>query len=362
LVKKFRVLRDGYNYNGISPEWFNRRTLRQFSALTNVQELEIYDLDIPNFMPRIRQYFGHFLPTLRSLALGAPKGCCRQILFFIGLFQHLEDLTLFEVIVDSWRRKVPADDLTLIPLFVPPLRGRLVVACLTRVAILKDMIDLFGGIRFRYMDLFDVKGMRLLLNACAKTLESLQLYPNDPRGEQLCLEGMRFPTNDFTAKSSLRDFNLSGNTSLQTFEVAARSTVSWGGSRAPSPATLRFLRTALSTITSPAFSEVIVFYQHCDFLGVTSYPRYSQSIYREMTPADRAKEASWHRSQFGLFREMYAVRGFRLVLCADVWDAVGEYAVGVLKRAVAVEKAKKRLDYLPSEPLVIYDPKGSWKG
>jgi len=34
--------------------------------------------------------------------------------------------------------------------------------------------------------------------------------------------------------------------------------------------------------------------------------------------------------------------------------------VGVLKRAIVVEKAVKRLYYLPSEPLMIYRPRGSW--
>ena len=63
------------------------------------------------------------------------------------------------------------------------------MTCFTRVGILEDMIGLFGGLRFRGMDLFFVHGMRLLLDACAETLETLKLYPNDPRGEELFLEG-----------------------------------------------------------------------------------------------------------------------------------------------------------------------------
>ena len=59
------------------------------------------------------------------------------------------------------------------------------MTCFTRVGILKDMIDLFGGIRFHYMDLFCVYGVRLLLDASADTLEILRLYPHDPRGERL---------------------------------------------------------------------------------------------------------------------------------------------------------------------------------
>ena len=62
---------------GLSPTMFNSRTLRQFSALTNVRELEVEYLDIPDFIPRIRRYFKHFLPTLTSLGLREPRGSDR---------------------------------------------------------------------------------------------------------------------------------------------------------------------------------------------------------------------------------------------------------------------------------------------
>ena len=144
--------------------------------------LEIDDLDIPNFMPRIREYFGHFSPTLRSLALSKPKGSCRQTVFFIGLFQYLEDLELFGGALDPSESE-QVEDPALIPLFIPPLQGRLKVVCSKGVGLWNDMIDLFGGLRFHYMDLFDVDGTRLLVNACAETLETLRVYTTDPRGE-----------------------------------------------------------------------------------------------------------------------------------------------------------------------------------
>ena len=50
-------------------------------------------------------------------------------------------------------------------------------------------MDLFKGIRFHHMELFDVDGMRVLMDACAETLETLRVYPTDPRGEQLSLKG-----------------------------------------------------------------------------------------------------------------------------------------------------------------------------
>ena len=178
LVKKLRIWSRRRRPNQISPAQFNRRTLRQFSTLTNIQDLEIDRLDIPGFMPRLRRYFGHLLPTVRSLTLKRPKGCHRQILYFIGLFQHLENLKLLFPPNEDFVE--PANLPTLIPLFTPPLRGQLTMTFVRGAMILRDMISLFGGIRFRHMDLFNVDGMRLLLDACAETLETLRLYPPNP--------------------------------------------------------------------------------------------------------------------------------------------------------------------------------------
>ena len=94
FVKKFRVCVESSDTAMFSLKRLNWGILRQFSALTNVRELAIDYLDVPSFMPRIRRHFGHFSPTVRSLALRKPKGTSRQIIFFIGLFQHLDDLEL----------------------------------------------------------------------------------------------------------------------------------------------------------------------------------------------------------------------------------------------------------------------------
>jgi hypothetical protein len=177
LVKEFRVREP---YGKFSPRRFNCCILRQFSALTNVQKLEIESLDIPGFMPRIQRSFGHFLPTVQSLTLKGPKGSHREIIYFIGLFQHLQDLELYNL---SSYQKVPAGNPTLTPAFIPPLRGWLKLVWINGVNLLKDMIDLFEGIRFRYMELYRVHGIQYLLDACAKTLECLVLYPADNPGE-----------------------------------------------------------------------------------------------------------------------------------------------------------------------------------
>lgn len=183
FVKKLFIWDNDHRViNQFSPERFNHRILRQFSGLTNVRELYLGGLNILSFMPRVPQFFGHFLPTLRSLALWSPRGSSRQIIFFTGLFRHLEDLTLRYVTLETSERGQP-DDLTLIPPFAPPLRGRFVAMGITRAGFLQAMIRLLGGIRFRYMDLFNVGETRLILNACADTVETLRLYPADPLDE-----------------------------------------------------------------------------------------------------------------------------------------------------------------------------------
>ena len=125
LVKDLRIFGDSDMGSWVTPKLIDRCILSQFKAFVNVRELRIGHLDIPSFMPRIRRYFGHFLPTVQSLTLGSPQGSHRQIIFFIGLFQHLDDLMLHDIKLSSWQVE-PVNDVTLIPRFSPPLRGRLV--------------------------------------------------------------------------------------------------------------------------------------------------------------------------------------------------------------------------------------------
>ena len=194
LVKRLRI-RGYYSWEKLSPKLFTCCILRHFRTLTNVRKLEIDRLDIPRFMPRIKRYFKHFMPTVRSLFLREPRGSNRQIIYFIGLFQHLQDLRFFsDYGLNSW--KDLAGDPTLVPEFVPPLRGWLRLTHFRRAGLLKDMIHLFGGIRFRYLHFHDVDGMRLVLDACAKTLENLVLDPTDPRSEQLSLKSIRVLANN----------------------------------------------------------------------------------------------------------------------------------------------------------------------
>ena len=181
LVHRFRIrLPHGSKFAPKRLNWFN---LRYFSALSNLQELGIDYLQVSSFMPTIRKCFGHLSQTLRFLALKEPNGSCRQIVYFIGLFPNLQDLKL------HYRRPMDEEehpaDAELTPLSVPPLQGWLTLVCFAKEDIVKDMITLFGGLRFRHMDLFGVSCAQLLLDECAETLETLRLYPTDPHGEKV---------------------------------------------------------------------------------------------------------------------------------------------------------------------------------
>ena len=177
LVKQLRIRKSGYRSTDFTSEQFYSSALRYFSALTNLRELGIDDLEVSNFMPNIRRCFGHFASTLQFLALREPKGSCREILYLIGLFPNLQDLKLcYPFPTEEQETTV---DTALVPLSVPPLRGRLTLTCFTRRKLMEDMIALFGGLRFRCMDLFRVNCVQLLLNACAETLERLRLYPTE---------------------------------------------------------------------------------------------------------------------------------------------------------------------------------------
>ena len=305
------------------------RTQRNFSELINVREFSIDMLYIPDFIPRIQEHFGQFSPTLRSLTLTSPAGSGRQVVYFIGLFPHLEDLELR----DQWYSPGNKEGgLGLIPSFVPPLRGRLTAHCPVN-GFGKAVLDMFGEILCRHMDLRE-GGIQYLLYACPNTLETLRLDATNICGEKFSLKGTKALADNFTGRFC-RDLDLSRNRSLRKLEITASSIMGVMGVRAPTAIPSSF-KTMISSIKSPVFSDVVVIYQQGDF-------------YNDLYPAHTStnEESRYHR-QFKVLREMHKARDYRLVLSAS---CVGDDSVRELKRAVAVERAKGGL---PSQIAVEY--------
>ena len=71
----------------------------------------------------------------------------------------------------------------------------------TRAEHLGDMINPFRGLGFRSMDLCNMKGVRLLLDACAITSEALWLHQTYPRCEGFSLEDVRVLASAFLQRA-----------------------------------------------------------------------------------------------------------------------------------------------------------------
>jgi hypothetical protein len=112
------------------------------------------------------------------------------------------------------------------------------------------------------------------------------------------------------------------------------------------------LNYTLSTITSTVFSEVIVFYQDNDIMEHT--------LRVPPTPYLRESRSMWkflpHHSVSRVLRELCQTWDFKLVLCADIWGLLADFAVRELEWLVAVERFEGRLDDFPSRLLVTCSP------
>lgn len=144
--------------------------------MENLQELRTANLDFSEF-PKFEKYLGHFAPTLRSVALSRPKyGACRDLLDFLRLFSKLGDIEIsyYHCRLEASR---PLDD-ELVPI-TGGLRGHLTLHIFSDEGLLKDMVVVFGGLRFTSMDLQYVQGIPFLLKACAATLETFCVHSVD---------------------------------------------------------------------------------------------------------------------------------------------------------------------------------------
>jgi hypothetical protein len=158
-----------------TPQTFSHRSLSYFSAFTNVQTLVPGCLDISSFIPGIERYFGHFSPTLRSIALISPTCTPRQLSHFLSLFPNLDDIAIWEC--HNHPPDGPTFDTGLVPFSTPKLRGRLMLHCSAFVETWTSLIASGGGPQFHYMDLHGVGHCApVLFEACAETLETLRFY------------------------------------------------------------------------------------------------------------------------------------------------------------------------------------------
>ena len=173
--------------------------------------------------------------------------------------------------------------------------------------------------------------MRLLLDECAETLETLRLYPTDLYGEVFRKREKGINSSEeFVANNHalLRDFNLSRNKSLRTLETTASSIGDAEGTASD------FFVTVLSSVTSLVPVDVVIIYRDIHFeIPFADYSSYQRRL-----------EVS---------HKIHSTRGFRLVLCADVCDRVVERAIQGLEDFVKAGRMKGGLSRFPYKPLII---------
>jgi len=117
----------------------------------------------------------------------------------------------------------------------------------------------------------------------------------------------------------LQHFDLSRSRSLRTLETTAESIIS-------ADTASDFLKSVLSTIPPPVPLDIIILYRDRD-LGA----RIECKICKPTKPVCFGHNFPWewdfyaecYRRQLKVFQEMYSVRDFRLILCADAFDCVG---------------------------------------
>ena len=193
LLPFAQQLRLGVSYTAglrVVPSVFDSQNVQYFRAMANLQDLKIGDLDFSKFPAGLGKYLGHFAPTLRSVALRRPRGSRHRLLDFLRLFPKLDDI---EVSYYSPRQdEYEAPDTQLVPIN-GGLRGKLTLHVFHDEELLEEMVVTFGGMRFTSVDLWWAHGMRLLLDACAGTLETLRLHPlSVDVGEDAAFPSTRF--------------------------------------------------------------------------------------------------------------------------------------------------------------------------
>ena len=159
-------------------------------------------------------------------------------------------------------------------------------------------------------------------------------------------------SKQFTAdnRALLQQFDLSRNTSLRTLETTAESI------NAASDTASNFLKTVLSTVPPTVPLDVVIVYREVDLGGIrgcwlqcTSDP----VCFRHRSSEGREADVQRHKQQFKVFREVHDARDFRLVLCADVYDCMVDFAIQTLEHNVYSTEVNGGLEYLLYAPLII---------
>ena len=175
LVKKVQFRNQAYGRPWVAPRFFSTQSRHYWSALTNIRDLTVADLDFSMFETGVEKYTAHLSPTLRSLSLTRPHCHPRQLLDFLRLFPKLDDIKLINC--EFSHEGDPTPNVPHAPI-LGSFRGKLTIIRLLVEGVLGDFIAASGGARFVAMNLHDILEMQPLLETCAETLETLRISPD----------------------------------------------------------------------------------------------------------------------------------------------------------------------------------------
>ena len=189
FVNEIHVYHPRAKRGWFAPKAFSPRDLYYFSALANVHTLHLQYTKIHHFIPGVERYFGHFSQTLQSIFLSSPQCTPRQLSHFLSLFSNLDNIN---ILGDCTPVRIPTPDTQLVPFSVPKLQGQLTLYNFQSVETWTHLISP-GGLRFCHLDLAGSTDCApVLLEACAETLETLELWATDGK---LCYSGSSAGSN-----------------------------------------------------------------------------------------------------------------------------------------------------------------------
>jgi hypothetical protein len=157
--------------------------LAHFRSLDRVHALTIDHHNTVQWETHSKTCFAHFYPTLTSLTLHKPLGDCQLILRFALQFPKLESLCIDQLRYE-WNRPGATAPARLGDQF-PPSCGHLRLSDSNnstqwRIDI---VVELHDRMKFRSVELESGlfgRSARLVLNACADTIENLTIHPYPP--------------------------------------------------------------------------------------------------------------------------------------------------------------------------------------
>ena len=354
LVRQLNILDD--RPGSFTLELFRLCNPSYFSAFKNLRELRIDGLQVSHFMPNIQRHFEYFAPTVESLALVWPVASCRQILYLIGLFKNLQDFTLCNF-YPTEENEVTTNLALVPPCHPPPLRGWLTLKHFFPKAekLLDGMVALYGKFRFRYVILWWVECMQRVVDACADTLETLELE-DSPHGEEIFpwkskegeAETGRFTDTETFARLQ-SNLAVSRCKSLRTLRISLKPVLlsPFHGTSAPD-----FLKPILFTVEPPLPLDVVMVF-HDDFFSFGCDSQWSRVHVERLKSGEKCDECDdKYLDRFKALGKVHKERKFRLVLCAEVLGSIVEGATRVLQRNLDAHRDGE-LGYLLSESSVI---------